>query len=57
MGKAVSDDEDAPLLAEMNADFERLMQDSEARARYDAELHEWDRVLLDGLDAEPTPAS
>lgn len=36
----VGEAEDAQLLAEMNADFERMNQDPAARGRYDAELRE-----------------
>ena len=41
---------DAQLLEEMNADFERLNEDPTQRERYDAELRDWDGVLLDGLE-------
>ena len=44
------------LLAEMNTDFERLSSDPQACERYDSELREWDAVLLDGLEHEPTQA-
>ena len=50
----VREAEDTQLLAEMNSDFERLNQDPAARERYDAELREWDAVLLDGLEREET---
>jgi predicted transcriptional regulator len=40
------------LLGDMNADFEALGQDLEARATYDEELREWDATLLDGLGEE-----
>jgi hypothetical protein len=49
LGQLVREAEDAQLLADMNADYERLEQDPEARESYDAELREWDATLLDGL--------
>lgn len=53
VGELVRGAEDAQLLADMNADFERLNQDPDAREGYDAEVSEWDATLLDGLGAEP----
>ena len=53
LSQLVREAEEAQLLAEMNADFERLNQDPAARERYDAELREWDATLLDGLEHEP----
>jgi hypothetical protein len=44
--------QDAQLLEEMNAAFERLNKDLGERHRYDAELREWDATLLDGLEQE-----
>lgn len=52
LGELVRQAEDAQLLEEMNSDFERLNDDVAARERYDAELREWDAVLLDGLKPE-----
>jgi predicted transcriptional regulator len=52
LSQLVREAEDDQLLAEMNADFARLNEDPEARERYDAELREWDAVLLDGLEME-----
>jgi hypothetical protein len=52
VGELVREAEDAQLLADMNADFDRLNRDPAARERYDAELSEWDATLLDGLGAE-----
>jgi predicted transcriptional regulator len=54
LGQLVREAEDDQLLAEMNSDFERLKEDPAARERYDAELREWDSVLLDGLEREQT---
>lgn len=48
----VAEAEDAQLLEEMNSDFDRLNDDAAARERYDAELREWDAVLLDGLEPD-----
>ena len=45
--------DDAQLLKDMNADFERLNNDRIMR-RYDAELHDWDATLLAGLEHEET---
>ena len=50
----VREAEDAQLLEEMNSDFARLNGDAAARERYDAELREWDAVLLDGLERDTT---
>ena len=52
VGQLVRDAQDAQLLADMNADFERLNGDPAARERYDEELAEWDATLLDGLEKE-----
>lgn len=52
LGELIREAEDAQLLEEMNCDFERLNDDSAARERYDAELREWDAVLLDGLEQD-----
>jgi hypothetical protein len=51
LSQLVREAEDALLLAEMNSGFERLGEDPAARERYDAELREWDAVLLDGLES------
>lgn len=52
LSELVSGAEDAQLLQQMNSDFERLNGDAAARERYDAELREWDAVLLDGLERD-----
>ena len=49
LGQLVRAAEEDQLLADMNADFEALGQDPQARAAYEEELHEWDATLLDGL--------
>ncbi len=40
------------MLQIMNADFEALNREPAARAAYDAELRDWDAILLDGLGEE-----
>ena len=52
LSQLVREAEDDQLLEQMNSDFERLNDDAAARERYDAELHEWDAVLLDGLEQD-----
>jgi hypothetical protein len=52
LGQLVRAAEEDQLLADMNADFEALGQDPEARAAYEEELREWDPTLLDGLGDE-----
>ena len=49
LGQLVRAAEEDQLLADMNADFEALGQDPQARAAYEEELREWDATLLDGL--------
>jgi predicted transcriptional regulator len=49
LAELVREAEGAQLLEAMNSDFERLNDDTAARERYDAELRDWDVVLLDGL--------
>ena len=53
LGELVRAAEDAQLLHDMNADFEVLNRDPEARAAYDRELRKFDATLLDGLREEP----
>jgi predicted transcriptional regulator len=52
VGQLVRAAEEDQLLADMNADFEALGQNPEARAAYEEELREWDATLLDGLGDE-----
>jgi hypothetical protein len=52
LGQLVRAAEEDQLLADMNADFDALGRDPEARAAYEAELREWDATLLDGLGDE-----
>ena len=44
--------DDARLLEDMNADFERLNEHPAERRRYDVELRDWDATLLDGLEQQ-----
>jgi len=41
------------FLAQVERDFRRLRADPEASAAYDAELADWDVVLMDGLEDAP----
>jgi hypothetical protein len=50
--KAIHQAEDEAWLAEFNASFAAPRAGPEASAEYDAELAEWDAVLLDGLEEE-----
>jgi len=49
LGQLVRAAEEDQLLADMNADFETLGQEPEARPAYEEELRGWDATLLDGL--------
>ena len=52
LGQLVRAAAEDQLLADMNADFDALGRDREARAAYEEELREWDATLLDGLGDE-----